>query len=341
MWRPEPPGAYRWFGSSPQDAFPRIDQPSQRESSPSDTSARRGGFASFVACGSAPAQEGAELFEERCAVCHTPAGHRTRSGTPACSRNCRPRAIVADARRRGHAPGRLRHDRGAADSGGGVPDQAELRGRGDPGGRLRCADPEWTGIDPAAVSWMGFAGNLAGYRLPARRARRADRFRRAQSSAEMGFRLPRRHQHAHLARRGRRRRAGGRTLRRGGGAGSWRPGCARWNFEADAAVRGAIVVGEGPRGTLHRMVRRLPGGGDQCLRGGSGRAGRCCGSTGSDGTRRRTARVRRRCTKAGCTFPSPRTRSRWRGTPATSAAPRPARSRPSTPPPAKSSGTTG
>ena len=33
-----------------------------------------------------------------------------------------------------------------------------------------CADAVWTGLDPAAVSWMGFAGNLAGtgYQPPER-----------------------------------------------------------------------------------------------------------------------------------------------------------------------------
>ncbi len=35
---------------------------------------------------------------------------------------------------------------------------------------VRCADPAWTGLDPAALSWTGFAANLTGtgYQPPER-----------------------------------------------------------------------------------------------------------------------------------------------------------------------------
>ena len=57
-------------------------------------------------------------------------------------------------------------------------------------------------------------------------------------------------------------------------------GCVRWSFEADAMIRGAIAVGEGPRvvrppGSWTPAPTPMPW---------TWRAVRCCGSCGSGGT---------------------------------------------------------
>lgn len=202
-------------------------------------------FASFVACDSAFAQEGAELFEERCAVCHTPAGTE-RAANPGLLAQLSPRAIVAALE-----DGVMRREGSAMTAEQRIQVAEYLTRRSYVAEAIPeaafCADPEWTGLDPAAVSWMGFAGNLAGTGYqPAERAGLT-----ASDVPDLrlkwAFAFP-----------------GGTNMRTSPAvaedaalvAGPFgeivaldlATGCARWNFEADAAVRGAIVVGEGPGG---------------------------------------------------------------------------------------------
>ena len=202
-------------------------------------------LASLLACNPAPAQEGERLFEERCASCHTPAGTERAAG-PGLLGQLSPRAIVAALE-----DGVMRVE--GSDL---TPEQriqvAEYLTRRShvaeaiPEAAL-CADPAWAGLDPAAVSWMGFAGNLAGtgYQPPERAGLTASDVPDLQ--LKWAFAFP-----------------GGSNMRTSPAvagdaalvAGPFgevvaldlATGCARWSFEADAAVRGAIVLGEGPEG---------------------------------------------------------------------------------------------
>ena len=202
-------------------------------------------LASLAVCTAAQAQEAQELFEAECATCHTPAGTERAPGTRLLAQ-LTPRAIVASL------------------------EDGVMRAEGanlTPGQRIRlaeyltrrsyeeqtlpesafCADRAWTGMDPAAVSWTGFAGNLAGtgYQPPERAGLEAEDVPNLE--LRWAFAFP-----------------GGTNMRTSPAvagdaalvAGPFgeilaldlETGCVRWSFEADAMVRGAIVVGEGPGG---------------------------------------------------------------------------------------------
>ncbi len=202
-------------------------------------------LASLFACTPSAAQEGERLFEEQCASCHTPAGTERAAG-PSLLGQLSPRAIVAVLE-----DGVMRVE--GSDL---TPEQriqvAEYLTRRSyvaeaiPEAAL-CTDPGWTGLDPAAVSWMGFAGNLAGtgYQPPERAGLTASDVPDLQ--LRWAFAFP---GGSHM--RTSPAVAGDAALVAGPFgevvALDLATGCARWSFEADAAIRGAIVVGEGPEG---------------------------------------------------------------------------------------------
>lgn len=200
---------------------------------------------SLVPCTPSAAQEGAEIFETACASCHTPAGTERAPGVNLL-RQLTPRAIVAsleDGVMRAEGADLTREERIAV---------AEyLTRRRYEASRVPestfCSGLPWTGMDPAAVSWMGFAGNLAGtgYQPPERAGLSASDVPGLE--LRWAFAFP-----------------GGTNMRTSPAvagdaalvAGPFgevvaldlATGCVRWGFEADALVRGAIVVGEGPEG---------------------------------------------------------------------------------------------
>ena len=202
-------------------------------------------FACLAARTAAEAQQGQEVFETACASCHSPAGTERAPGTRLLSQ-LTPRAIVASledgvmraegsdltAEQRIQVAEYLTRRRYEA---GGLPES------------VFCAAPAWTGLDPAAVSWMGFAGNLAGtgYQPPERAGLDASDVPNLE--LRWAFAFP-----------------GGTHMRTSPAvagdaalvAGPFgevlaldlATGCVRWSFEADAMIRGAIVIGEGPEG---------------------------------------------------------------------------------------------
>ena len=200
---------------------------------------------SLVACTAAQAQEGRQVFQAECADCHTPAGTERAPGTRLLAQ-LTPRAIVASLE-----DGVMR-----AEGANLTPEQrirvAEYLTRRPyqpealPASAF-CAEPAWTGLDPAMLSWMGFAGNLAGtaYQPPGRAGIDARDVPNLQ--LRWAFAFP-----------------GGTNMRTSPAvagdaalvAGPFgeilaldlATGCIRWSFDADAMVRGAIVVGEGPDG---------------------------------------------------------------------------------------------
>ena len=202
-------------------------------------------LASIVTCSAALAQEGQELFDSECASCHADAGTERAPGVMLL-RQLTPRAIVASLE-----DGVMRRE--GADL---TPQQriqvAEYLTRRTyeaeslPASAF-CAGAAWTGLDPATVSWMGFAGNLAGtgYQPPERAGLTASDVPDLQ--LRWAFAFP-----------------GGTNMRTSPAvagdaalvAGPFgevlaldlATGCVRWSFEADAMVRGAIAVGEGPEG---------------------------------------------------------------------------------------------
>ena len=199
----------------------------------------------FVACTHSFAREGEVRFVERCAGCHTPAG-TDRAAGPSLLGQLSPRAVVAaleDGIMRGEGSGMTAEQR--------IQVAEHLTGRRHlaeaiPEAAL-CADPPWNGIDQTAVSWMGIAGNLAGtgYQPPERAGLAASEV--PDLELRWSFAFP-----------------GGTSMRTSptvagdvalvaGPLGEivaldLATGCARWSFAADAAVRGAVVVGDGPGG---------------------------------------------------------------------------------------------
>ena len=200
---------------------------------------------SLAACAPSAAQEGERLFEERCASCHTPQGAERTAGRGLLAQ-LTPQAIVATledgvmrlegadmtAEQRILVAEYLTGRRYVAEA---IPESA------------RCADPAWNGIDPDAVSWMGFAGNLegTGYQPPERAGLTVSDLPNLR--LKWAFAFP-----GGVHMRTSPVVAGDAALVAGPFgevvALDLATGCARWIFEADAAVRGAIVVGEGPGG---------------------------------------------------------------------------------------------
>ena len=114
----------------------------------------------LAACGSRAWREGEALFAERCAGCHTPAGTQRAAGAGLLAQ-LSPRAIVAALE-----DGVMRAE-GAALTPGQRIHLAEYLTRrpyrAEPiPAAARCTEPAWRGPQPAAVSWTGFAANLAG-----------------------------------------------------------------------------------------------------------------------------------------------------------------------------------
>ena len=209
------------------------------------TAATLAALASMVALDSVPAQEGQRIFETACASCHADAGDQRTPGV-ALLGQLTPRAIVASLE-----DGVMRAEGADLTHEQRVQVAEYLTRRAYEAETLPaaafCADPAWTGIDPAAISWMGFAGNLAGtgYQPPERAGLTASDVPRLQ--LRWAFAFP-----------------GGTNMRTSPAvagdaalvAGPFgeilaldlATGCVRWSYEAEATVRGAIVVGEGPEG---------------------------------------------------------------------------------------------
>lgn len=189
--------------------------------------------------------EGARIFADECATCHTSAGDERTPGTDLLNQ-LSPRAIVASLE-----DGVMRAE-GAVLS----PEQrtrvAEyLAGRAHveesfPGAAF-CTDAGWSPLDVGTVSWMGFAGNLAGTGFqPLQRAGLA-----AADVPELRLRWAFAFPDAGQVRTSA-AVAGGHVIV-GGPFGDVlaldsETGCIRWQFDADAGVRGAVLVGDGPEG---------------------------------------------------------------------------------------------
>ena len=202
--------------------------------------------ACLVACTPSPAQEGEQLFAERCATCHTPAGTERVLGA-GLLQQLSPRAIVAVLE-----DGVMRVEGSSMTAEQRIQVAEYLTGRSYTAEAIPeaafCANPAaWNGLDPSAVSWTGFAGNLAGtgYQPPERAGLDASGVPKLELRWAFAFpdgtnmrTSPTVAGDAALV-------AGpfGEVLALDLGT-----GCVRWSYEADAVIRGAIVVGEGPEG---------------------------------------------------------------------------------------------
>ncbi|MDE2796333.1 MAG: PQQ-binding-like beta-propeller repeat protein [Gemmatimonadota bacterium] len=202
-------------------------------------------IAALVTCTPSPAQEGEKLFADRCASCHTPAGTERAAGLSLLAQ-LSPRAIVAVLE---DGVMRVEGSSMTAEQRIQVAEYLSKRSylaEAIPEAAL-CTEPAWTGLDPTGISWMGFAGNLAGtgYQPPERAGLDASDVPNLE--LKWAFAFP--------------DGANMRTSPAVGGdaalvAGPFgevlaldlATGCVRWSFEADAMVRGAIVAGEGPEG---------------------------------------------------------------------------------------------
>ncbi len=189
--------------------------------------------------------EGARIFAQECASCHTSAGDERTPGTGLLNQ-LSPRAIVASLE-----DGVMRAE-GAALS----PQQrirvAEYLARrtyvaGSFPESAFCADAGWFPLDVGNVSWMGFAGNLAGTGFQPPQGAGLDAADVPNLELRWAFAFPDAGQVRTSP-----AVAGGHVVV-GGPFGNVlaldaETGCARWRFEADAGVRGAVLVGEGPAG---------------------------------------------------------------------------------------------
>ncbi len=195
------------------------------------------------------ATEGAEQaavgasFEQLCGTCHTPAGEGRTPGV-AMLRTLSPRAIVAsleDGVMQAEGADLTREQRvrlaeyvtGRAYAAETLPESAF------------CADRGWFEMDPGAVSSMGFGGNLAatGFQSAALAGLGAEEV--PELTLRWAFAFP----DAGEVRT--KPTVVGDALLVGGPFGDVlaldaATGCVRWHFEADAAVRGAVLVGDGP-----------------------------------------------------------------------------------------------
>ena len=189
--------------------------------------------------------EGARIFAQECASCHTSAGDERTPGTGLLNQ-LSPRAIVASLE-----DGVMRAE-GAVLS----PEQrlrvAEHLARRTyvaesfPESAF-CADAGWFPLDVGSVSWMGFAGNLAGTGFQPPQRAGLDAADVPNLELRWAFAFPDAGQVRTSP-----AVAGGHVVV-GGPFGNVlaldaETGCVRWRFEADAGVRGAALVGDGPAG---------------------------------------------------------------------------------------------
>ena len=200
---------------------------------------------SLVACGLSSAQQGEKLFAESCGHCHSAAGTERTPGVTVLSQ-LSPRAIVASledgvmraegskltAEQRIRLAEYLTKRRYTAEA---LPEAAFCRGA------------VGTGLEAGPVKWMGFAGNPAGtgFQSPERAGLNAADVPNLE--LRWAFAFP-----------------GGTNMRTSPAvagdvaivAGPFgevaaldlATGCVRWSYEADATIRGAILVGEGAQG---------------------------------------------------------------------------------------------
>ena len=205
------------------------------------------GSVPWAASGASPPdhEAAAALFEKACASCHTEGGDGRTPGA-ALLRKLSPRAIVAS----------LEDGVMQAEGADLTPEQrvwlAEyLAGRAYTAEMLPetafCTDSGWAGPDPGAVSSMGFGGNLAatGFQ-PAELAGLS-----AADVPDLQLRWAFAFPEADQVRT--RPTVLGDLVLVGGPFGEVlaldaATGCVRWSHEADAAVRGAVLAGEGPQG---------------------------------------------------------------------------------------------
>ncbi len=187
----------------------------------------------------------AALFEESCADCHTDAGMGRTPGV-GLLKTLSPRAIVASLENgvmQAEGADLTRDER--------VRLAEYLTERAYAAELLPetafCADAGWRAFDPAATLSMGFAGNLAatGFQDAATAGIRADQVPNLE--LRWAFAFP----DAGEVRT--RATAIGDAVLVGGPFGEVlaldaATGCVRWSFEADAAVRGAVLAGPGPEG---------------------------------------------------------------------------------------------
>ncbi len=187
----------------------------------------------------------AALFAEACATCHTAAGEDRTPGVMML-RALSPRAIVAS----------LEDGVMQAEGADLTPEQrvrlAEyLTGRAYTREMLPesafCANRGWSELDPGAISSMGWGGNLeaTGYQPAEMAGLSADDVPNLALKWAFGF--------PDAVEVRTRPTVIGDAVLVGGPFGEVlaldaATGCVRWNFEADAAVRGAVVAGEGPEG---------------------------------------------------------------------------------------------
>ena len=189
--------------------------------------------------------EGARIFADECASCHTSAGDERTPGTGLLNQ-LSPRAIVASLE-----DGVMRAE-GAALS----PEQrirvAEYLARrayveeSFPESAF-CTDAGAFPLDVGTVSWMGFAGNLAGtgFQSPDRAGLAAADVPELQLRWAFAFPDAGQVRTSPAV-------AGGHVVV-GGPFGNVlaldaETGCIRWRFRADAGVRGAVLLGEGAEG---------------------------------------------------------------------------------------------
>ena len=202
--------------------------------------------ACLVACTPSPAQEGEQLFAERCTTCHTPAGTGRAAGT-GLLQQLSPRAIVAVLE-----DGVMRVEGSSMTAEQRIQVAEYLTGRSYTAEAIPeaafCANPAaWNGMDPSAVSWTGFAGNLAGtgYQPPERAGLDASDVPKLELRWAFAFPDGTNMRTSPAV-------AGDAALVAGPFgevlALDLATGCVRWSFEADAVIRGAIAVGEGPEG---------------------------------------------------------------------------------------------
>ncbi len=187
--------------------------------------------------------EGARVFAEECASCHTSAGDERTPGTGLLNQ-LSPRAIVASLE-----DGVMRAE-GALLS----PEQrirvAEyLAGRAHAEESFPesafCTDAGWFPLDVGTVSWMGFGGDLAGTGFQPPPDAALDSADVPGLELRWAFAFPDAGQVRTSP-----TVADGHVIV-GGPFGDVlaldaETGCIRWRFEADAGVRGAVLVGEGP-----------------------------------------------------------------------------------------------
>lgn len=187
----------------------------------------------------------AALFAEACATCHTAAGEDRTPGVMML-RALSPRAIVAS----------LEDGVMQAEGADLTPEQrvrlAEyLTGRAFTREILPesafCADRGWSALDLGAVSSMGWGGNLeaTGFQAAEMAGLSADDVPNLE--LKWAFAFP------DAAEVRTKPTVIGDAVLVGGPFGEVlaldaATGCVRWSFEADAAVRGAVVAGEGPEG---------------------------------------------------------------------------------------------